>query len=206
MRHAGSLTRCVGPCIKSASPHSQNTADPVSPQRELLRLLLSKGMPKCSPRNSHCPPNTNDPWPLSPFPAGLCLNCWSLQELVSRDPGHFLILLEQILQKTREVRAGQGSKGGAGISLIELRRNRSPQSVTSEVPGPPRGLVKALEACEFSASALLVDGGWHVEVPKEPACRSCGSDLGVELELQLPAYTTATQGPSRICDLHHSSW
>ncbi|KAG8507077.1 LOW QUALITY PROTEIN: Phosphoinositide 3-kinase regulatory subunit 5 [Galemys pyrenaicus] len=35
--------------------------------------------------------------------AGLCLNCWSLQELVSRDPGHFLILLELILQKTREV-------------------------------------------------------------------------------------------------------
>ena len=31
--------------------------------------------------------------------------------------------------------------------------------------------------------------------------------LGVELELQLPAYTTAmaTQDPSRICDLHHSS-
>ncbi|XP_003791146.1 phosphoinositide 3-kinase regulatory subunit 5 [Otolemur garnettii] len=35
--------------------------------------------------------------------AGMCLNCWTLQELVSRDPGHFLILLEQILQKTREV-------------------------------------------------------------------------------------------------------
>ena len=29
--------------------------------------------------------------------------------------------------------------------------------------------------------------------------------LGVELELQLPAYTTATD-PSRVCDLHHSSW
>ena len=31
--------------------------------------------------------------------------------------------------------------------------------------------------------------------------------LGVESELQLPAYTTvtATQDPSRICDLHHSS-
>uniref|UniRef100_A0A452RM41 Phosphoinositide 3-kinase regulatory subunit 5 n=1 Tax=Ursus americanus TaxID=9643 RepID=A0A452RM41_URSAM len=39
----------------------------------------------------------------SSWSAGLCLNCWSLQELVSRDPGHFLILLEQILQKTREV-------------------------------------------------------------------------------------------------------
>ncbi|XP_038598027.1 phosphoinositide 3-kinase regulatory subunit 5 isoform X3 [Tachyglossus aculeatus] len=35
--------------------------------------------------------------------AGLCLNRWSLQELVGRDPDHFLILLEQILQKTREV-------------------------------------------------------------------------------------------------------
>ena len=32
--------------------------------------------------------------------------------------------------------------------------------------------------------------------------------LGVELELQLPAYTTATAmpDPSRICDLQHSSW
>ena len=32
--------------------------------------------------------------------------------------------------------------------------------------------------------------------------------LGVKLELQLPAYTTATAMPdvSCICDLHHSSW
>ena len=31
--------------------------------------------------------------------------------------------------------------------------------------------------------------------------------LGVESELQLPAYTTATAtgDPSRVCDLHHSS-
>ena len=38
---------------------------------------------------------------------------------------------------------------------------------------------------------------WHVEVP----------GLGGELELQLLAYTaaTATQDPSRVCDLHHSS-
>jgi len=38
----------------------------------------------------------------------------------------------------------------------------------------------------------------HMEVPR----------LGVELELQLPAYTTATgtQGLSLACDLHHSSW
>ena len=39
----------------------------------------------------------------------------------------------------------------------------------------------------------------HMEVPR----------LGIELELQLPAYTTDTdtamQDPSCICDLHHSS-
>jgi len=39
---------------------------------------------------------------------------------------------------------------------------------------------------------------WHMESPR----------LGVESELQLLAYTTATatQHPSHICDLHHSSW
>ena len=32
--------------------------------------------------------------------------------------------------------------------------------------------------------------------------------LGVELELQLPAYVTATamQDLIHVCDLHHSSW
>ena len=31
---------------------------------------------------------------------------------------------------------------------------------------------------------------------------------GVQSELQLPAYTTATatEDPSRVCDLHHSAW
>ena len=38
---------------------------------------------------------------------------------------------------------------------------------------------------------------WHMKVPR----------LGVESELQLPAYTTAITmpDPSHICDLHHSS-
>ena len=38
----------------------------------------------------------------------------------------------------------------------------------------------------------------HMEVPR----------LRAESELQLPAYTTviATQDPSRVCNLHHSSW
>ena len=35
-----------------------------------------------------------------------------------------------------------------------------------------------------------------------------GSQARVELELQLLAYatTTATQDPSQVCNLHHSSW
>ena len=39
---------------------------------------------------------------------------------------------------------------------------------------------------------------WHMKVP----------GLGVQLELQLPAYTTAIAmwDPSHICILHHSSW
>ena len=38
----------------------------------------------------------------------------------------------------------------------------------------------------------------HMEVPR----------LGTELDLQLPAYTTATATPdlSHVCDLHHRSW
>ncbi|XP_062976501.1 phosphoinositide 3-kinase regulatory subunit 5 [Elgaria multicarinata webbii] len=39
----------------------------------------------------------------STWTAGLCLNCWSLQELVSREAGNYFILLEKILQKTQEV-------------------------------------------------------------------------------------------------------
>ena len=36
---------------------------------------------------------------------------------------------------------------------------------------------------------------WHIEVPR----------LGVESELQLPAYTTATTDPNHVCNPHHSS-
>ena len=42
---------------------------------------------------------------------------------------------------------------------------------------------------------FLVPHSQHMEVPR----------LGVQSELQLPAYATATQDPSHICNLHHSS-
>ena len=50
----------------------------------------------------------------------------------------------------------------------------------------------------FSFLFFLGPHPWHMEVPR----------LGVKSELQLLAYTmaTATQDPSRIYNLHHSSW
>ncbi|XP_030361764.1 phosphoinositide 3-kinase regulatory subunit 5 isoform X2 [Strigops habroptila] len=39
----------------------------------------------------------------SRWAAGLCLNCWSLQELVSRDASNYVILVEKILGKAKEV-------------------------------------------------------------------------------------------------------
>ena len=53
-----------------------------------------------------------------------------------------------------------------------------------------------LSVCLFFA--FLGPNLRHMEVPR----------LGDELELQMPVYTTATEtlDPSRICNLHHSSW
>ena len=50
----------------------------------------------------------------------------------------------------------------------------------------------------FCLFCLLGQHLRHMEVPR----------LGVELELQMPAYTTATamQDLSSVCDLHPSSW
>ena len=50
----------------------------------------------------------------------------------------------------------------------------------------------------FIYFVFLGPHSWHMEIPR----------LGVKSELQLPAYTAATEtwDPSRICNLHHSSW
>ena len=52
--------------------------------------------------------------------------------------------------------------------------------------------------CLFVCLFQFLGPHTHMEVPR----------LRVKLELQLPAYSTATATPdlSRICDLHHSSW
>lgn len=36
------------------------------------------------------------------------MNRWSLEEMVKRDPDNFLILLQQIIRRAREVRGERG--------------------------------------------------------------------------------------------------
>ena len=65
---------------------------------------------------------------------------------------------------------------------------------------PPGASLSSVCVFCFGFFCLFVFLGLHLRHMAVPR-------LGVELELQLPAYitATATQGPSCICDLHHSS-
>jgi len=61
-------------------------------------------------------------------------------------------------------------------------------------------IIQNMDLLSFTFFFFLVFLGphpWHMVVPR----------LGVQSELQLPAYATATatRGPSCICDLHHNS-
>ena len=71
------------------------------------------------------------------------------------------------------------------------------QAHTETYPILPRGLFFCFVCFFYFFLLFLGLRLWHMEVPRR----------GVELEVQLPAYTTATatQDLSRICDLHHSS-
>ncbi|MEQ2206398.1 hypothetical protein XENOCAPTIV_028839 [Xenoophorus captivus] len=51
--------------------------------------------------------------------AGQSMNRWSLEELVKRDPENFLILLQQIIRKTKEVT----TFGSFSTSSIPLQKN-----------------------------------------------------------------------------------
>ena len=59
-------------------------------------------------------------------------------------------------------------------------------------------ILKLLSTVSIFKNFFLALHLWHMEVPR----------LGVEWELQLPAYAiaTATPDPSHVCDLHNSSW
>ena len=62
----------------------------------------------------------------------------------------------------------------------------------------PKQLLFSFFFLFFGGGGFLGPHPWNMEVPR----------LGVELELQLPTYTSATAigDPSLVCNLHHSSW
>ena len=59
-----------------------------------------------------------------------------------------------------------------------------------------RGSQLWVVCCFFFFLCILGPHLQYMEVPRQ----------GVELELQLPAYATATQDLNYVCDLHHRSW
>ena len=61
----------------------------------------------------------------------------------------------------------------------------------------PSNVILSMSFFSFSFCLFRATYNKHMEVPR----------LGVELELELPVYTTATATPdmSWVCDLHHSS-
>ena len=79
-------------------------------------------------------------------------------------------------------------------TLTHATSSARPQGIVANTTG--RHLLCFVSFC-FIFFCFLVPHLQHMEIPR----------LGVELELKLPAYTTATaiQGLSHVCNLHHRS-
>ena len=83
--------------------------------------------------------------------------------------------------------------------LEQWKRKRTRREVAMQIFQEPCGSPFSNGFCLFCFAFSLFSGSHqqHMEVPT----------LGVKLELQLQTHTTATatQDPSHICNLHHSS-
>ncbi|KAG7491624.1 hypothetical protein MATL_G00005620 [Megalops atlanticus] len=97
------------------------------------------------------------PSPMQSWHAGLCMNRWSLEELVKRDPEHFLILLQEILRKTREVQEQCQYELVAPLVLMF-------SSTLLQTPYFPSDCTILTEACEVFRCFLT----WP-----EPYCSLC---------------------------------
>ena len=124
---------------------------------------------------------------------------------------------------------GRGGQTLAMTQLIYLRDFFKGLSVTLVLPKLFGGFVLPPKS-SGSPTDCRLESLWVVYMSflKLPTCDSSPNDSdffffffmgpplqpmevprpGVKLELQLPAYTTATAMPdtSHVCDLHHSSW
>ena len=87
-----------------------------------------------------------------------------------------------------------------GISVLSGVRTE-PGTQQALLPPQPSPYPRIFLLCDILLCALLFFFGL-------PPLHMGGPRLGVKLELQLPAYTTAaaTQDLSSVCNLHHSSW
>ena len=98
---------------------------------------------------------------------------------------------------------GEGLVGLAvPVTLLPREGTRLLIQLMGFSPEPPdsKGLIWKVLCFGFFVGFFFAFSGphiWHTEVPK----------LGVESELKLPAYTTATasRDPSHVCNLHHGS-
>uniref|UniRef100_A0A671SGN3 Phosphoinositide 3-kinase regulatory subunit 5 n=1 Tax=Sinocyclocheilus anshuiensis TaxID=1608454 RepID=A0A671SGN3_9TELE len=144
--------------------------------------------------------------------AGWCMNRWSLEELVKRDPENFLILLQQILRKAREVQQECHYELVAPLALMF-------ESTLLQMPLCPSDGEILTEACEVFHDFLA----WP-----EPYCSVCRNLLStLHQELRAPGISyhrlvreeqgLATSSQSRRksgcvsycsalfgCSLHHS--
>ncbi|XP_041078364.1 phosphoinositide 3-kinase regulatory subunit 5-like [Polyodon spathula] len=112
-----------------------------------------------------------DPFSMDTWTVGLCMNRWSLEELVNRDPGNFLILLQQILKRTREVQANFEYVLVAPLALMFF-------STVLRTPHFPPDCTLLKEACEIYHRFLT----WP-----EPYCSICRDLLTfIHQELKTP--------------------
>uniref|UniRef100_A0A8C7F294 Phosphoinositide 3-kinase regulatory subunit 5 n=1 Tax=Oncorhynchus kisutch TaxID=8019 RepID=A0A8C7F294_ONCKI len=109
--------------------------------------------------------------PILMCTAGQSLNRWSLEELVKRDPENFLILLQQILRKTREVQDQCQYELVAPLAIMF-------SSTLLQTPFCPPATELLEEACEVFGCFLT----WP-----EPYCSVCKGLLStLHQELKAP--------------------
>ncbi|KAJ8264061.1 hypothetical protein GJAV_G00144640 [Gymnothorax javanicus] len=128
--------------------------------------------------------------PTSPWQVGMCMNRWSLEELLKRDSENFLILLQEILRKMREVQAECQYELVAPLTLMF-------SSTLLQTPYFPPDCAILTEACEVFRCFLT----WP-----EPYCSLCKELLStLHQELRAPgiSYHRLVRGEQGLTTANH---
>ncbi|KAL1005927.1 hypothetical protein UPYG_G00065740 [Umbra pygmaea] len=140
-------------------------------------------------KHSSAAPQT---WNVSKCSAGHSMNRWCLEELVKRDPDNFLILLQQILRKTREVQEQCQYELVAPLAIMF-------SSTLLQTPFCPPNMELLEEACEVFSCFLT----WP-----EPYCSVCKALLStLHQELKAPgiSFHRLVREEQEISTLKHQS-